>query len=112
MCMWKERLDLGLQSVELCLGTHGYKYALIKTVKKKRVVQLQRLFEAHDRDATPGMQIKLTNLPDEHSIVSFGQGYGFKYHAIYKEIERARQTHSPDYFASRPRKVITTNTQS
>ncbi len=85
MDLWKERHDLGLQSVELCQGSHGYQYALIKIAKKKRASQLQNIFEAFDEEATSGMQIKLTNLPDEPSIVSFGPGVEFTNHVIYKE---------------------------
>ena len=81
--MWKERRDLGLQSVELCMGTHGYKYALIKIAKKKRTSQVQKIFESHDREVTPGMQIKLTNLPNEPAMVSFGPGHEFM--ALYVE---------------------------
>lgn len=98
--VWKDRhaSDIGLQSAELCKGTHGYWYALIRLAKKKRSGQLERIFETYDNDVTPEKQIKLTNLPGEPSIVSFGQGHKFMYHTIYKQIERARETECPSYF--------------
>ena len=92
-----ERRDLGLEFVELCTGTHGYRYALIKLIKKKRESQIQKIFEVYDRYVTPGMQIKLTNLPNESTIVSFGPGHEFTYHPIYKEIERAQHIKCPSY---------------
>ena len=95
--LWKARKDLGLKSVELCLGTHGYRYAMIKIGKKKRASQIQKMFEVFDREASLGMQIRLTNLPDEVAMVSFGQGHEFKTHTIYREIERAMETRSPNY---------------
>jgi hypothetical protein len=95
--VWKESRDLGLQSAELCTGAHGYQYAFIKTAKKKRASHIQKIFEAYDREATPGMQIKLTNLPDEPSIVSFGLGHEFMDHAIYKEIKRALEKKCQSY---------------
>jgi hypothetical protein len=97
--MWKERRDVGLKSVEICTGAHGYRYALIKVAKKKRAIQLQKIFEAYDKEATSAMQIKLTNLPDEPSIVSFGQGHEFMEHAIYREIEKAKDASCPSYFS-------------
>ena len=98
MEIWKANRDLGLQSVELCPGTHGYQYALIRIVTKKRASQVQKIFEGYDRVATPGMQIKLTRLPKEPVIVGFGHGYDFMDHTIYKVIERARETRNPGYF--------------
>ena len=97
--IWKENRDLALQSVELCLGTHGYQYALIRIANKKRASQIQKIFEAYDRVATSGMQIKLTNLPKEPVLVGFGQGNEFMNHPIYREIERARDTKDPEYFS-------------
>jgi hypothetical protein len=97
--LWKENEDLELQSVETCQGTHGYWYALIKISKKKRASQLQKIFEAFDREATTAMQIKLTNLPDEHTILSFGPGSEFRHHTIYKEIQRAMAMQCPSYFS-------------
>jgi hypothetical protein len=88
-----------LQSVELCHGSHGYRYALIKMAKKKRASQLQNTFEAFDEEVPSGMQIKLTNLPDEPSIVSFGPGLEFTRHVIYKEIKKSQRNKCPTYFS-------------
>ncbi len=97
--VWKERRDMKLRSVELCMGTHGYSYALIKIGQKKRASQLQKIFEAFDREATPGMQIKLTNLPDEPVIVSFRRGGAYMNHVIFREIETAREIQCQSYFS-------------
>ena len=97
--IWKESRDLALQSVELCTGTNGCRYALMKTAKKKRSSYIQKIFEAFDREATPGMQIRLTNLPDEPIIVSFGPGHEFMDHAIYKEIKRSLENQCQSYFS-------------
>jgi hypothetical protein len=96
--MWKEKQSLGLQSIHLCQGSHGYWYALIKVEKKKRAHQIQKLFEEFDSKATPAMQIKLTNLPGEPRIVSFGWGNEFMDHVIYEEIKRAHQKKCSSYF--------------
>ncbi len=97
--MWKNDMSLGLQSVELCVGTQGYQYAFIRLAKKKRASEVQKIFEAYDRAAASAMQIKLTNLPNEPAIVGFGHGYEFRNHVIFKEIERARNAQDPSYLS-------------
>ena len=96
--MWKENRSLGLQSIHLCQGSHGYWYALIKVETKKRAQQIQKLFEEFDREATSAMQIKLTNLPGEPVIVSFGLGYEFMDHTIFKQIEGAHKNQCSSFF--------------
>ena len=96
--LWSDRHYLGLRSINLCLGTHGYWYALMKIEKKKRAIQIQKLFERYDRDAKDGMQIKLTNLPGEHPIIGFGHGHEFMDHVIYKELEAAMKKQCSSFF--------------
>lgn len=97
--IWKFDDDLGLRSVELCQGTHGYKYAVIKLAKKKRAVQLEKTFQDYDSNVAPSMQIRLTKLPMDESLVSFGHGNKFMFHTIYKEIQKARDMNHPSYFS-------------
>ena len=87
--IWKERQELGLHSVELCKGKHDYHYALIKVTKKKRAGHVQKILESYDKEVTPGMQIKLTSLPNEPHVIGFGYGHEFMNHIIYREIERS-----------------------
>ena len=96
--MWSERRDLGLRSIKLCLGTHGYWYAFMKIEKKKRANQIQKMFEKHDINVTDGMQIKVTNLPGESPIIEFGHGHEFMDHVIYKELEKAKEKKCSSYY--------------
>ena len=85
--------------MELCKGKHDYHYALIKVTKKKRAGHVQKILESYDKEVTPGMQIKLTSLPNEPHVIGFGYGHEFMNHIIYREIERSFKEQCPSYVA-------------
>ena len=86
--------EIGLQSAISVEGTHGYKYAAIKT-SERRATELESRFDKHDSQYPQGNQIKLTNLAGYERIVSFEKGQKPENHVIYETIQKFKN--SPTY---------------